>query len=566
MDLILFGAAASYSGLMAFIGGLLLLLVGYMTYGRFVEKVLGPDDHVTPAIKYNDGVDYVVLPHWKNMLIQLLNIAGVGPIIGVIAGIKFGAIVFLLIPIGNIIGGATHDFIAGMASLRNRGCNLPAFVKSTLGTVYYRFFSVFMIFLLLLVVAVFINVPANLIDTSVIPRSKVEVQQEVAVTETQTVENLEAGAVEQQNVETTVNAQVFQKSYFWWAVVAIFLYYIAATIFPVDKIIGKIYPIFGAVLLLGSVALLFALLWNGFKDPSILLESAPFKTAKEGFLASAPIVPCLFVTIACGILSGFHATQAPIIARTMKSEREARSSFYGMMVLEGVIAMIWAGAALAIYNKYLAVDPGFWTSKSANDVLPIITNDFLGSGLGTITVIGVIILAITSGDTAMRSMRLSLAEMLNIDQKPIVKRIAICIPLIILISPLLFWSNQDKASFGKLWNYFAWGNQVLATGTLGAGCVWLYGRKRAGWISAVPCFYMTFIVVSYILWTSPEHKGPQGLGLDLHLSYLIGLVVSAVFVFWCVARGKKIGKAGGVGMEYVDPTEETLEMENQAKD
>ena len=568
MSLFLLGAAASYSGVATFVVGLLLLIVGYMTYGRFVEKTLGPDDRQTPALKYNDGVDYIVLPHWKNMLIQLLNIAGIGPVIGVIAGIKFGAIVFILIPIGNIIGGATHDFIAGMASLRNRGGNLPGFIKMTLGTAYYRFFSAFMIFLLLLVVAVFINVPANLINSSLIPRSKDNAQLLIVDEEIQGEgEVLDKSAADgQEKSSSSVKEQPVQKNYFWTAVLAIFLYYVFATMFPVDKIIGRLYPIFGAVLLLGSLALLVALLAKGLKDPTILLESEAFKTAKEGFLAYNPIVPCLFVTIACGILSGFHATQSPIIARTMKSEREARSSFYGMMVVEGVIAMIWAGAAHAVYNRYLAVNPEFWSTKTANDVLPIITNDFLGAGLGTITVLAVVILAITSGDTAMRSMRLSLAEMLNIDQKRIVKRIAICVPLIVVVTFLLLWSNQDKASFGKLWNYFAWGNQVLAASTLGAGCVWLYGRKRAGWISALPCFYMTFIVVAYILWTSPEHKGPQGLGLDLTLSYLIGLFVSIVFVFWCVVRGKAIGKSGGDGMEYVDPNDEVLQANNHVND
>ena len=527
MSLLLFGAASPYSGVATFIGGLLILVVGYLTYGRFVEKVLGPDDRKTPALKYNDGVDYVVLPRWKNMLIQLLNIAGIGPVIGVIAGIKFGSIVFILIPIGNIIGGATHDFISGMSSLRNRGRNLPSFIELTLGPAYYRFFSVFMIFLLLLVVAVFINVPANLISGSLISRDN-DREQRVVVDENDNVDtemgenaknrdtrtandklSTEMNVVDKDKVKTTIGGQAGRKSYFWGAVVAIFLYYVLATMFPVDKIIGRLYPIFGALLLLGSLALLVALLGQCFKNPTILLESPSFKEAKEGFLASNPIVPCLFVTIACGILSGFHATQSPIIARTMKSELEARSSFYGMMVLEGVIAMIWAGAALVVYNGYLVNDPEFWTSKTANDVLPIITNDFLGSGLGTITVIAVVVLAITSGDTAMRSMRLSLAEMLNVDQKPIVKRMAVCLPLVVIVSLLLLWSNQDKASFGKLWNYFAWANQVLAALTLGAGCVWLYGRKRAGWISVVPCFYMSFIVVTYILWTSPVHNVPQ---------------------------------------------------------
>lgn len=483
-----------------FLTGIVLLIVGYLTYGRFVESVLGPDDRETPAIAQADGVDYLVLPHWKNMLIQLLNIAGVGPVIGVIAGIKFGAIVFLLIPIGNIIGGATHDFIAGMASLRNRGANLPFFIKLTLGNVYYRAFSVFTVFLLALVVAVFINVPANLIDKTFLP-----------------------------NIP-----------FFWGAVGAIFLYYIVATMFPVDKIIGKLYPFFGAILLVGSGALLIALLIRGFGDPSILVESEAFKAGK----LTQPIIPCLFVTIACGILSGFHATQSPIIARTMKSERQARSSFYGMMVLEGVIAMIWAGAALAIYNKFPAL-----LSEDPNLVLSKITEDFLGSWLGKTTVVAVVVLAITSGDTAMRSMRLTLAEMLKIDQKPISKRLAICAPIIAAICGLLWWSNQNAASFGKLWNYFAWGNQVLAASTLAASAAWLYGLKKQGWIAAVPGAFMTFIVASFILWTSEEHGGPAGLGLELPWAYAIAACATVVFIAWSVRRGFLRAKDGGVGLE-----------------
>ncbi len=499
-----------------FLVGVVLLIVGYYTYGRFVESVLAPDDRETPAVKYADGVDFVVLPHWKNMLIQLLNIAGVGPVIGVIAGIKFGAIVFLLIPIGNIIGGATHDFISGMASLRNNGANLPTFVKENLGTTFYRCFSVFMVLLLLLVVAVFINIPAHLIDGTFLP----------------------------------------DVPFFWWAVGLIFLYYIAATMFPVDKIIGAFYPIFGGMLLVGSAALFVALMIRGFNDPSILVESEEFANLKSDFLTNQPILPCLFVTIACGILSGFHATQSPIIARTMKSERQARSSFYGMMVVEGLIAMVWAGAALAIYNA----SPELWSVPPA-DVLSKITTNFLGSGLGTVTVIAVVILAITSGDTAMRSMRLSLAEILNVDQKKFANRLAVCAPLILITTLLLWWSNHDSSSFGKLWNYFAWANQVLAAGTLGAGTVWIYGMRKQGWIAALPGAFMTFIVSSYILWSSPANNGPYGLvaalkagfatgktdvetdapvsGLPLNLSYALGIVIALVFIGWCVYRGKK---------------------------
>ena len=513
--------------MLLFCVGLLILTVGYYTYGRFVEKVLGPDDRVTPAIKYGDGVDYIVLPHWKNMLIQLLNIAGIGPVIGVIAGIKFGAIVFLIIPIGNIIGGATHDFISGMASLRNGGSNLPNFVKMTLGRTVYGFFAIFMCALLLLIVAVFINVPANLIDSVFFPDGQI----------------------------------------FWYAVAVIFLYYAAATLFPVDKIIGMFYPIFGGLLLLGSAFLMISLFINGVKDPSILQESAEFAKLKTGFLVDNPLIPCLFVTIACGILSGFHATQSPIIARTMKTERQARSSFYGMMVLEGIIAMVWAAGALAVYNH----SPELWKKAPAR-VLPYITSGFLGKGLGAVTVIAVIILAITSGDTAMRSLRLSLAEMLKVNQKPFLNRIMFCIPLCVLVALLLVWSNTDAKSFGQLWNYFAWGNQTLAVFTLGGGCVWLYAMKKQGWIAAIPGAFMMFIVLTFILWTSAEHNGPVGLGaflsslylwgtgqtdgfklvgsgLDLHTSYIVSAFLSVLYIGWCIRRGVVFSKKPEIQME-----------------
>lgn len=466
-----------------------MLILGYFTYGKFIEKLLAPDDRETPAKKFFDGVDYLTLPHWKNMLIQLLNIAGVGPVIGVIIGIKFGSIVFLIIPIGNIIAGATHDFLGGMMSIRNRGANLPSIIKGNLGGVYATFFNFFMCFLLLLVVAVFINIPAKLID-GFMPSAPL----------------------------------------FWAAVVSIFLYYIAATLFPIDKIIGRIYPIFGALLIIGSLAIFVALMFAGFENPSLLEQSESFKAQMWTSENQHPIIPLLFVTIACGIISGFHATQSPIVARTMASERQTRSTFYGMMVVEGVIAMVWAAGALAIYNLF----PEQF-KQPAPLVLSQITNHFLGSGMGAITIIGVIILAITSGDTAMRSLRLSLAEIFNIGQKKIRNRILLVLPIVFVVSILLAWSNSSEKSFNHLWNYFAWGNQVLAASTLMAAVVWLKRSGKNGLAALLPALFMVFIVFCYILWTSPEHGGPVGFGLSLNASYgasaLLTLVV-AIFIWW----------------------------------
>lgn len=470
-----------------FLGGIALLICGYFTYGKFLERILSPDDRKTPVMRKQDGVDYVPLPHWKNMLIQLLNIAGVGPVIGVILGIKFGEIVFLIIPIGNIIAGATHDFLGGMMSLRRDGANLPALIRENLGNKIYWLFSIFVSLLLLLVVAVFINIPASLISALCSSSG----------------------------------------DYFWAAVVAIFLYYVVATLFPVDKIIGKVYPLFGLMLLIGTFAIFGAIVWAGFQNPEILTETDAFKSRMWTEANNHPILPLLFVTIACGIISGFHATQSPIIARSMQHEREARSSFYGMMILEGIIAMVWAAAGLAIYNLFPA-----YMNELPTKVLGFITTHFLGSLGGAITVIAVIILAITSGDTAMRSLRLSFAEIFKISQQQISRRLLLVIPLIIIITGLLIWSHSDKQSFDNLWNYFAWSNQVLAACTLFAATVWLRNNNKVWWVAAVPAIFMTFIVTSYILWISPAHGGPVGFGLDLETASYFGLA----FALLCLAK------------------------------
>lgn len=477
-----------------FLLGLALLVVGYFFYGRLVERIVGMDDsRPTPAVTHADGVDFVELPHWKNMLIQLLNIAGVGPVIGVILGIKFGSIVFLIIPIGNILGGAVHDFVSGVMSLRNRGANLPALIRMTLGGKFYRFFAVFMVFLLLLVVAVFVNIPAKLID-GLVPSLAI----------------------------------------FHWAVAAIFLYYIVATIFPVDQIIGRIYPFFGLILLIGTFAIFGMLVWQGFEHPALLSESAEFKAQME----TQSIIPALFVTIACGILSGFHATQSPIIARTMPRESHARPAFYGMMVLEGAVGMVWAAGGLAIFNLFPEL-----MKQDAAVALSKITTYFLGNWMGALTVLGVIVLAVTSGDTAMRSLRLSLAEMMSIDQKPLKNRITLCLPLILIVSGLLWWSNISANTFNQLWRYFAWGNQVLAACTLMGCTVWLMEQRKTPWITLLPGVFMTFIVVSYILWISPANvKGaPIGFGFPLYAAYVFAALGALVLGVWVYRRGRRAG-------------------------
>ena len=478
-----------------FIGGILFLIAGYFLYGKIVERIFGPDDRKTPAVANPDGVDILPLPEWKNLLIQLLNIAGVGPVIGVILGIKFGKVALLIIPVGCVLMGAVHDFAAGMMSLRMKGANLPKIVREMLGAKYSAVFSWIMVLLLLLVVAVFINVPANLIDKTVFPET----------------------------------------SFFWPAVIAIFLYYIAATLFPVDKIIGRVYPVFGALLIIGSIAISIALLIAGFKEPAILDDCAGF----ADFQSKNPLFPCLFVTIACGIISGFHATQSPIVARTMVSERQAKATFFGMMIAEGVIAMIWAAAALAIYN----IAPDNIALKPAV-VLGNITKHFLGTWMGGVTVFAIVVLAITSGDTALRSSRLSIGEMFKIDQVNIAKRVITCLPLIVIVALLLWWSNQSAKSFNNLWNYFAWGNQMLSATTLMAGTVWLLrqGRKAFSLVTLLPGFFMTTVVASFILWTPGTDGQPWGLvpgGLPLWAAISLGSVAAAALTFFTIKRGRE---------------------------
>jgi carbon starvation protein CstA len=323
--------------------------------------------------------------------------------------------------------------------------------------------------------------------------------------------------------------------FFWWAVGLIFAYYVAATLFPVDKIIGRVYPFFGALLVIGSVAIFVALLCAGFRNPGIFSDCAGFAE----FKGKNPLFPCLFVTIACGIISGFHATQSPIVARTMTSERQARATFFGMMVAEGVVAMIWAAAALAIYN----IDNSN-IGLAGPAVLGNITTHFLGKWMGGVTVFAIVVLAITSGDTALRSARLSVSEMFSIDQVCMIKRIATTLPLILAVSGLLWWSNQSAKTFGNLWNYFAWGNQMLSATTLMAGTVWLLkeGMKAFAAVTLVPGMFMTSVIVSFILWTPGAGGMPVGLvpgGLPLPVAVSISVAVSLVFAVWVIRRGAR---------------------------
>lgn len=479
-----------------FFAGIALLVFGYFTYGSFIMRQLAPDDRKTPAHLNRDGVDYLRLPHWKNMLIQLLNIAGVGPVIGVIFGAKFGAIVFIIIPLGNIFAGATHDALGAMMSMRQNGAALPKVIRANLGNHFYKFFSCFTLLLLILVVAVFVDIPSDLIVRS-LPEN--------------------AGGFSVDGLTLL-------------SLLLIFCYYLVATLFPVDKIIGRIYPLFGLMLLLGTLGIFFFLCKELFANPELLSESAHFKGVKWTGANGHPIIPMLFVTIACGIISGFHATQSPIVVRTLDSERQMKSTFYGMMILEGVIAMIWAAVGLAVYNKF----PEMF-SENPTEVLFGASDYFLGKYFGLITILSIVILAISSGDTAMRGIRLILAEIFGLEQKNILKRLILILPIIIVCGAFLIWRKGNEGSFDILWRYFAWSNQVLATCTLFAATVWMKRRGMKYFIALVPAAFMSFIVLSFILWASPEQGGVIGFGLGLNLAYLIsalltGSILACIFV------------------------------------
>ncbi len=490
--------------MITFLIGIAILIGGYFTYGKFVERIFSPDDRKTPALENPDGVDRMVLPHWKNVLVQLLNIAGIGPVIGVILGIKFGAIVFILMPLGNVLGGAVHDYFSGMVSMRNNGMNVPALSHKFLGRGPSKLVMLLISVALIFVGAVFTNTPAGLINTPVI--------------------------VGEGNPSSTI---------FWISVVLIFAYYFASTFFPIDKIIGRIYPIFGALLILASAAILVGIL------PEIgILDEFDFKNFAANFHKhpnGQPIIPMLFVTIACGIISGFHSTQSPIVARTEKSEKVGRQTFYGMMIVEGLIGMIWAAGGMFIYHKM----PELLNGASGVQVLSkLVTTVLPFAPVSILVVVGVIILAITSGDTSLRSLRLTIAELLNFDQKSARNRLILTIPIFSICAVLILWSNFNADGFNILWNYFSWSNQVMAVCSLCVSTVYLRAKGKNFWVTLLPCMFMTFIVCSYIYWVSPENlKGaPVGFGLSYGCALTLAAASSVILAILLYRRGTSLFK------------------------
>lgn len=439
-----------------FIIALVALVVGYFIYGRFIERLIGYDySKPTPAMVHPDGVDFIPLPTWKVYMIQFLNIAGLGPIFGAIMGAKFGTASYLWIVFGTIFAGAVHDFISAMISLAHDGESLPEIIGRYLGKRTKTIFGIFTIVLMILVGAVFVSGPAELL----------------------------AGMT-----------PAWADAIFW--IVVIFLYYIAATMLPIDKIIGRFYPVFAVALIFMAVGILVGIflyrpdlpeMWNGFG------------TKYE----ENPIFPMMFVSIACGAISGFHATQSPLMARCLKDARLGRPVFYGAMVTEGVVALIWAAAATAFFGEHGVIDAATGHAYTGAGVATTLSREWLGTFGSILAILGIVAAPITSGDTALRSARLIVADYLHIEQKSISKRLLISVPIFILTFLVLVYSVKDANGFNVIWRYFAWSNQALSVFTLWSITVYLTLSHKKFIVTLIPALWMTAVCTSYIF-VAPE--------------------------------------------------------------
>jgi carbon starvation protein CstA len=476
--------------MITFFLGISVLILGGIYYSKIIERIEGVEaERRTPAYRMGDGIDYIPLPWWKVFLIQFLNIAGLGPIFGAIAGAMWGPVAFLWIIFGCLFGGAVHDYFSGMISLRHDGMSITEIVGTYLGIPTKIFMRVFTIFLMVLVGAVFVTGPAGIL-----------------------------GNLTTNNISVT--------TWIW----IIFIYYFIATMMPVDKIIGRIYPVFGFVLLTMALAILVALFAKGYRIPE--MSFANLHSNKESY----PIFPMMFVTIACGAVSGFHSTQSPMMARCLKNEKEGRIAFYGAMVTEGVVTMIWAAIGMAFYRGVNGLNEVMMANGGqAAIVVSEISSTLLGKIGGILVIIGVVIAPITTGDTAFRSSRLIVADFMKYDQEPIKNRLLVSLPLFALG---IFITQID---FAVLWRYMAWTNQTLAVFVFWAITVYLVQRGKCYWVALVPALFMTGVCTTYILFA------PEGFSLPARVSYLAGTiaVITAIAVFWNYMRKREKSQLKG---------------------
>ena len=457
--------------MISLISALAVLLIGFLFYGKLTEKVFSPDDRETPAIRINDGVDCVPMKTWKAFLVQLLNIAGTGPIFGALMGACFGPIVFLWIVFGAVLGGAVHDYMTGMISSRHDGKSIAELSGIYLGSAAKWIMRVFSVVLLLLTGTVFVNSPAALLA------------------------RLTPGAL-----NTT----------FW--IVVILVYYIIATLVPIDKVIGKIYPVFGIILIVMAVSIVVGIFVGGYTIPEISLQNL--------HPDNLPVWPFMFITVACGAISGFHATQSPMIAKCITSEKEGRKVFYGAMIAESVIALVWAAGGVAFYGTTQLLGSAL-SDMGQSGVVYDISTGMLGTVGGILAVVGVVVCPITSGDTAFRSARLILAEWTKLDQKAIKNRLIITIPLLGMGALL------TQLDFNVLWRYFSWSNQTLAMVSLWVATSYLLKtnkNKLSSLLTALPASFMSAVSLTYIL------LADEGFRLSKTIAYPCGAVFAAVLL------------------------------------
>lgn len=480
--------------MISFLLSIAALLVGYFFYGRFVERVFGPDDRVTPAVAKADGLDFVAFPSWKVFMIQFLNIAGTGPIFGAIMGAKFGPAAYLWIVFGCIFAGAVHDYMIGMLSLRHEGEGLPALIRRYLGRTTHAISLLFVVLVLLILGSVFVYSPAEILS-------------------------LMGGS-------TTL-----------WVLI-IFAYYVLATMLPIDKLIGRVYPLFAFALLFMAAALMAVLLIRWPDLPEVWNHLYNMGSAADSSFTDQ-LFPCLFITIACGAISGFHATQTPLMARCVKSERIGRPAFYGAMITEGVVALVWA--TVSMYFFYDAPTPGYEQIAAATDgfhtsapkVVYLICNDWLGIVGGILAVLGVVAAPITSGDTAFRSARLILGDWLKVDQRPIIRRLCICVPLFVASIIFLLWQIENPDGFNTVWQYFGWSNQTMSVLALWTITVYLVKHNKRYVIALLPALFMTFVCATYFFISK------QTLHLAEPLAYGLGVAVLVIAAVWFVIWYRK---------------------------
>ena len=483
--------------MITFLVSVLLLVAAYFVYGKIVERFLGVDpDKKTPAFEKADGVDYHPMPTWKVFIIQFLNIAGLGPIFGAVTGAAYGPAAYIWIVVGCIFMGAVHDFFAGMMSIRNGGANMPDITAKYLGKGMKVFVNIVVAFLLLAVGVSFVIGPAGL------------------------MQNLTGMAKE------------------YWLYI-IFGYYILATLLPVDKIIGSIYPYMGAVLLFMALGVGIMLVAGDITGAHEMVELTPSVLKNWHFSPQTNLlIPMMFIVISCGAISGFHATQSPMMARCLKNEKYARPVFYGAMIAEGIVAMVWATAAMAYFGGPEGLNAAMTETGTmvngvlvknaqAADIVDMICKSWLGKAGAVIAILGVVICPITSGDTAFRSLRLSLADLFKCDQKPIMKRLIVSIPIFVVA---FFFCKVD---FSTAWSYLGIANQVLASTVLWTGAAYLISKGKAHWMCSIPAAFLTYICVNFLI------VAPLGLQLPPVAGNIVGAVVGLSLFIFCIIKGRR---------------------------